>query len=92
MKRAVEVQLAGLVQGVGFRWYARGQAQRLGVAGWVRNLDDGSVEAWIEGEDGGVVAMLRWLAQGPPSARVVAVTVTDCDEILPAGFRQLPSR
>jgi len=70
VKRAVEVQLAGLVQGVGFRWYARGQAQRLGVAGWVRNLDDGSVEAWIEGEDGGVVAMLRWLAQGPPSARV----------------------
>ena len=67
----------GTVQGVAFRWHARERARELGVAGWVRNLDDGRVEAWIEGERGSVETMLDWLRHGPPSAHVAAVEVVD---------------
>jgi len=57
----------------------------------VRAVIRGRVQGvWYRGW--AVEAMLAQCRQGPPSARVVAVTVTDCDEILPSGFRQLPSR
>jgi acylphosphatase len=49
------------------------QADRLGVAGWVRNLPDGTVEAAIEGADGAVAALLEWCRRGPPAARVRSV-------------------
>lgn len=65
--------VSGRVQGVGFRWYARAKAEELGLAGWVRNLPDGRVEAWLEGEEEAVRAMLAWLAKGPPAARVTNV-------------------
>ncbi len=60
----------GCVQGVGFRYHTRARAEELGVVGWVRNLPDGAVEAWIEGPQGAVEALLRWLSAGPPSAVV----------------------
>jgi acylphosphatase len=50
------------------------RAQELGVGGWVRNLPDGSVEAWIEGSPPAVARMLAWLRHGPPAARVSATT------------------
>jgi acylphosphatase len=62
--------VGGRVQGVAFRYHAREKAQQLGVAGWVRNLLDGRVEVWIEGEAGAVEAMSAWLRQGPRGARV----------------------
>jgi acylphosphatase len=61
---------------VGFRYEARSRAQSLGVAGWVRNLPDGSVEAIFEGEDDPVEAMVAWSRRGPWSARVDSVDVS----------------
>ncbi|MEW6074424.1 MAG: acylphosphatase [Planctomycetota bacterium] len=74
---ARHVFVSGRVQGVAFRWYAHDRASELGVAGWVRNLADGRVEAWVEGEAAAVEAMCRWLAAGPPHARVTDAEVRE---------------
>ena len=74
---ARSARVSGLVQGVAFRWYARERARELGLAGWVRNVEDGSVEAWIEGPREAVDEMLRWLRRGPSSARVECVDVLE---------------
>jgi len=71
------VLVSGRVQGVAFRWCAREEARALGVAGWVRNLPDGRVEVWVEGEEAPVRALLAWLAKGPPAARVAGVEVVE---------------
>jgi acylphosphatase len=68
--KAVRVVVTGRVQGVGFRWSARRAAERIGVAGWVRNEAGGAVEAHIEGPAERVDAMLAWLARGPDDADV----------------------
>jgi acylphosphatase len=75
MRKAVDATVTGRVQGVSFRWYAEQEAQRLGVAGWVRNEPDGSVAAHLEGESDAVDAMVEWLHQGPSLARVQHVAV-----------------
>jgi len=75
--RRVRAVITGEVQGVGFRFSTREHARDLGVAGWVRNLPDGSVEAEIEGESGAVERMLAWLERGPRAARVADVAVTE---------------
>jgi acylphosphatase len=67
------VHVRGRVQGVFFRGATQEQARRLGVAGWVRNRADGSVEAVLEGAPEPVAALLAFLAQGPPAARVEAL-------------------
>jgi len=90
--RTVRAVIRGRVQGVWYRGWAVETAGALGLNGWIRNCRNGRVEAVFSGPREAVEAMLAQCRQGPPSARVVAVTVTDCDEILPAGFRQLPSR
>lgn len=69
------VLVSGRVQGVGFRWSTREAAQRLGLAGWVRNTPDDKVEVWIEGEATAVGAMLAWLRRGPSAAHVTDVEV-----------------
>jgi acylphosphatase len=74
--------VAGAVQGVGFRWAAREQAQALGVAGWARNRADGSVEVEVEGDTERVERMLAWLREGPPGSAVERVDVA---EIAPDG-------
>ena len=71
------VVVTGRVQGVFFRDSARRGAARFGVTGWVRNRDDGAVEAVYEGSADAVEAMVAWTRTGPPSASVDAVTVTD---------------
>lgn len=67
-------RVSGRVQGVYFRASAREAARRLGLRGWVRNLPDGRVEALASGPAAAVDAFARWLADGPPQARVTAVT------------------
>ncbi len=69
------VLLEGRVQGVGFRWHARLEARALQVAGWVRNLEDGGVEAHCEGDPDRVEELLGWLEMGPAGARVDRVDV-----------------
>ena len=76
-----------MVQGVGFRYYAQAEARRLGLAGYVRNRADGTVEAELEGDAASVWAMLAWLQHGPPSARVEAVDVTTIPPLGGTGFR-----
>ena len=58
------------MQGVGFRYQARARAESLGVAGFVRNASDGSVEAAFEGDDESVQSMVDWCRHGPRGARV----------------------
>ena len=58
----------GLVQGVGFRASLAREARRLGLAGWVRNRRDGSVEAVVAGGPGAGGGLTRWGARGPPAA------------------------
>ncbi len=67
----------GLVQGVFFRDSTRRLAQRHGVAGWVSNRWDGSVEAVFEGEPDAVERLVAFSREGPRGARVDAVEVTD---------------
>lgn len=66
-------RIVGKVQGVYFRHSTRGEAQRLGIAGYARNLDDGSVEVLAHGDAQAVEELRRWLHRGPASARVDGV-------------------
>jgi acylphosphatase len=67
------VAVRGRVQGVGFRWFVRERARALGLAGWVRNRPDGSVEVLAAGSEADLVTLRRLLRTGPPGAVVTAV-------------------
>jgi acylphosphatase len=69
------VMISGRVQGVFFRYKTQEQAQNMGVAGWVRNLPDGRVEAVLEGGQEDVERMMQWCRQAPPMAEVEDVDV-----------------
>ena len=69
----LHVRVTGVVQGVGFRWFVREKARRLGLSGWVRNLADGSVEVVAAGDPGQIDLLLGELKKGPPGAIVDAV-------------------
>jgi len=69
--------VSGRVQGVGFRFYMERKAREHGVAGWVRNRRDGTVEAMVQGSADSVEAMIAWARGGPPSAVVADVQVED---------------
>ncbi|MEK7991063.1 MAG: acylphosphatase, partial [Thiotrichaceae bacterium] len=62
--------ITGRVQGVSFRYYTHHKAVELGLAGWVRNLTDGRVEAVACGNASAIALFQSWLAQGPTLARV----------------------
>ncbi|HLK92785.1 MAG TPA: acylphosphatase [Polyangia bacterium] len=76
MKR-VRAIVRGRVQGVGYRASTAHEARRLGVAGWVRNLPDGTVEVEAHGDAAAVDALCAWLGQGPRGARVTGVDLQD---------------
>jgi len=81
------VQVRGRVQGVFFRAEARARAESLGVAGWIRNLPDGRVEAVFEGEDEHVESMVEWCRRGPAGAKVEEVDVERQERVGETGFR-----
>ncbi|QEO14025.1 acylphosphatase [Agromyces intestinalis] len=85
----VHVVVHGMVQGVGFRFSARVEAQRHGVTGWVRNRSDGAVEAELEGEPAAIDRMLAWFDEGPPGASVSSMTSSDLEPTGEPGFRVL---
>ncbi|MDZ4774944.1 MAG: acylphosphatase [Planctomycetota bacterium] len=86
---AHRVVVHGRVQGVAFRHHTKVTARELGVVGWVRNLTDGTVEVWIEGEEGAVLALTEWLKRGPPAATVSTLHV---EAVGPAGHVQFKVR
>ena len=71
--RRVALRIRGKVQGVSYRESARAEALRLGLTGWVRNREDGSVEAVVEGAPEALERFLAWCGRGPPLARVADV-------------------
>lgn len=80
------VWVTGRVQGVSFRAYTVREALRAGLSGWVRNLDDGRVEAAFEGDDASVRSLVDWCSRGSPGARVDGVEVVWEDARREQGF------
>ena len=72
---ALRVRVYGLVHGVYFRASLARFASEQGVAGWVKNVPDGTVEALLEGDEAGVMKVVEWAHKGPPRARVDSVKV-----------------
>lgn len=87
--KTVEVVISGRVQGVSYRAWTEREARTRGLAGHVRNRDDGAVEAVFSGPEAAVDAMLAVCQKGPPSARVSDVAATALEEAPVAGFRIL---
>jgi acylphosphatase len=75
MKARCHVFVSGRVQGVFFRQNTLERAKSLGLIGWVRNTEDGRVEALFEGEKEKIEKMLEWIKKGPSLARVEKVEV-----------------
>ena len=71
----------GRVQGVGFRWFVEREAHILGIAGWVRNNHDGSVEVLAQGTREQLSALHSRLREGPRAARVDTVDVSDASPV-----------
>ena len=72
-RKTLHLIIHGRVQGVYYRESMRREAQRLSVTGWVKNRDDGTVEAMLQGTAEAVDALLRWAKRGPEHARVARV-------------------
>lgn len=74
-KARAHAMITGFVQGVGYRYFAFENANRLGLTGWVRNLPTGSVEVAVEGERANLEVFLERLRRGPAGGRVERVRV-----------------
>jgi len=72
----------GRVQGVGFRWFVEREAHLLGIAGWVRNNHDGSVEVLAQGTRDQLLGLHSRLREGPRAARVDTVEVSDTTAVI----------
>jgi acylphosphatase len=83
---SLHIRVTGMVQGVFFRAWTAEQARALGVAGWVRNAPDGSVEGHLEGDKSAVQELIDLLHLGPPSARVTKVDAEVDEPIGADGF------
>ena len=75
--------ICGRVQGVGYREGMIDAAQAFGVAGWVRNRADGTVEAWVQGDAERVERAIAWCRRGPSMARVSGIDVVE-ESVSPA--------
>jgi acylphosphatase len=75
MKARAHIFVSGFVQGVFFRSNTQERARQLGLKGWVRNLEDGRVEAVFEGEKEKVLKMIEWAERGPEFAKVENIEV-----------------
>jgi acylphosphatase len=91
---AKHLKIEGLVQGVGYRVSFANRATALGLAGWVRNCRDGTVEACVDGDAEAIEAVIAWAKQGPIGARVSRVVVDEASTSIPAPgeFKILPTQ
>ena len=89
MSVAKRVTVHGRVQGVFFRDTTQREAERRGVAGWVRNADDGTVQAHFEGDPRAVDELVRFAEQGPEGA---SVERADVEDVAPEGLGRFEVR
>lgn len=78
-RRTVRLVVRGRVQGVGYRFAALREAERLAITGWVRNRADGSVEMVAQGPAEAIDALLAWTRVGPPAAKVAGIEVSEAE-------------
>ena len=91
LRVAVRLVIRGRVQGVGFRWWTRGQARRLKLAGWVRNRSDGTVELLAVGSPAAVEHLADACRHGPSAAQVTAVERFEAEDQAFDGFQERPT-
>jgi acylphosphatase len=77
--KAIRFIVSGRVQGVYFRWFTREAANRIGLKGYVRNLPDGRVEAWAEGNPAELDAFRSEVSRGPRMAHVTGIEEQECE-------------
>jgi acylphosphatase len=85
----LRLRIRGRVQGVGYRYWAVGQARALGLRGWVRNRADGSVEAVAAGPRDALDLFIAACHRGPRGARVDSLDVEDTTETVGEGFGEI---
>ena len=91
MKVTKRLRIHGQVQGVFYRNWSAAEARRLGLAGWVRNRRDGSVEMLLHGPEQPLAAMIELCRAGPPAAVVNRIDVEKTEESVPNGFEMRSS-
>jgi acylphosphatase len=84
--KSLHLVIRGRVQGVFYRKWTQERARHHGIAGWVRNRDDGAVEAVFSGPAEAVDALLAECQEGPPAARVEGIDVTAAEPVLAQTF------
>ena len=90
--QTVSLRIGGRVQGVGYRRSMCAQALALGLTGWVRNRRDGTVEAWVQGDESAVERVLAWARRGPRLAQVERLEVAEVEaDATIAGFDRAPT-
>lgn len=89
--RARHLRIEGRVQGVGYRDWLLREATRLGLAGWVRNRRDASVEAVLAGDEPTLEVLLSACRRGPALARVDSIEERFCEVPEEPGFHRLPT-
>ena len=77
---AKHLLIKGIVQGVFYRATAKEVAEKLGVSGWVKNTNEGHVEAMVTGADEALAKFIEWCRKGPPGAMVTALEIKEAGE------------
>jgi acylphosphatase len=90
-RKAVRLVIEGKVQGVGYRWWAVGEARRQGLNGWVRNRSDGTVELLAIGEARAIDRLEQACHRGPAGAAVSAIARQPAEDDGACGFDQKPT-
>ena len=84
--QTIQFLIRGRVQGVGFRYFVQSHARKIGIRGYVRNLEDGSVECVGRGSEEQLKALEGILQKGPPVSRVDAIRTREIETTLPKDF------